>query len=91
MSDNSVMTRKQFLKKLAVGLLGVLVVGKFGTEVVQAGVSDNLNSSGGGSVIGTTPPANKKKTWIDTGNDGVMKYYDPESADWIPIRSTWDE
>lgn len=91
MSDSAAMTRKQFLQKAAVGTLGVLLFGRFGTEIVQAGVTDNLSSSGGGSVVGTTPPTNKKKTWIDTGNSGVMKYYDTATNKWVPIRSTWDE
>lgn len=87
-NQSNVMSRREFLKKTGLGALALVLFGKFEVGNVEAAtVSDNL--SGGGSHIGETPPSNVKMTWIDTGNDGVMKYYD--GSQWTPIRSTWDE
>lgn len=38
-------------------------------------------------VIGPTPPASVKITWIDTSAGGVYKYWD--GTKWTPIKSVW--
>lgn len=35
----------------------------------------------------TTAPSNTKLLWIDTGNGGIMKYYNGSA--WVAIASTW--
>ena len=65
-----------------------IFLGKFGFIGANAAtVTDNLNA--GGVHISDKPPANLKMSWIDTKNDGVMKYWNGSA--WTPIRSTWDE
>lgn len=89
MEQNEKITRKEFLKKTALGAVSIAFLSKFGINTVQAAtVTDNL-SPGGSTHIGTTPPAKLSMTWIDTANDGVMKFWDGTA--WVPIRSTWDE
>lgn len=81
-------TRKEFLKRTALGAFSLVVLSKFGIPTVHAAtVTDNLEDKG--THIGSTPPANLTRTWIDTNNDGVMKYWNGSA--WAPIRSTWDE
>ena len=41
----------------------------------------------GGSYVGSSAPSDTNILWIDTGNGGVMKYYNGSS--WTPIASTW--
>ena len=82
------MTRKEFLKKATLGAIGLALFSKFGAGAAEAAtVSDNLGK--GGHHKGASAPTNKKMLWIDTNNDGVMKYWNGSA--WTPIRSTWDE
>lgn len=84
----NMISRRDFLKKSAVGVLSLALVGKLGLDTVHAAtVTDNLNSAG--IHRGTSAPADTNMGWIDTGNSGVMKYWD--GTKWTPIRSTWDE
>lgn len=81
------MTRAEFLKGSALGALSLLFATKLGLSPAKAGVvTDNLAKTG--NWVGTTPPASKSMTWTDTGNSGVMKYWN--GSEWKPIRSTWD-
>lgn len=81
------MTRKDFLKKTTLGAVSLLVLSNM--NVLAAGsVSVNDNLATGGTYIGANAPSNKKLTWVDTANEGIMKYYD--GTEWTPIRSTWD-
>lgn len=80
------MTRAEFLKGSVMGLASLVLVTKFGGVTTQAGVKDSLSKTG--NHIGPTPPASKSMTWTDTGNSGVMKYWNGSA--WTPIRSTWD-
>ena len=48
-----------------------------------------------GIVVGDTAPENTGALWIDTtiiegeeGN-GIAKYYNEESGEWLPIAATW--
>lgn len=86
----NLITRKEFLKKAFLGGFAIMLASKFGIPKVEAAgpavVTDNR--SGGGIHIGTSAPANQKLGWIDTGNYGVMKYWN--GSGWTPIRSTWD-
>lgn len=41
----------------------------------------------GGMVIGTTAPTQTTKGWIDTGNGGVLKYYNGSA--WVAAKSVW--
>lgn len=85
---SNIVTRKEFLKKTMIGAMAIALFGKVSFNVADAAyVTDNLDGSG--NHVGTTAPSNKKMTWVDTGNSGVMKYWDGSA--WTPIRSTWDE
>lgn len=79
-------SRKDFIKKTALGALSLAALGRLSLGRVEAGCTDNL----GEDCVrkGDTPPADKSKVWIDTNNDGVMKYWN--GSTWKPIRSTWD-
>lgn len=41
----------------------------------------------GGTYIGTTAPTNTKLLWVDTGNDGVLKYYNGSA--WVATKAIW--
>lgn len=41
----------------------------------------------GGSYIGPDEPPNTKLLWIDTGNDGILKYHNGTA--WIPLKAVW--
>lgn len=41
----------------------------------------------GGSYKGTSAPSDTNILWIDTGNGGIVKYYNGSA--WTPIASTW--
>ena len=41
----------------------------------------------GGSYKGTSAPSDTNILWIDTGNGGIVKYYNGSA--WTPITSTW--
>jgi len=80
-------SRKEFLRKTAFGALSLMLVGKLGVATASAAtVTDNLGK--GGTHIGNTAPASTSMLWVDTGNEGVTKYYN--GSKWTPIRSTWD-
>lgn len=86
MDCNKLMTRREFLKKTAVGALSLALFGKFGLSTVQAAtVTDNLSSNG--IHKGATAPADINKAWIDTGNGGILKYWNGSA--WTPTRATW--
>lgn len=90
---NEQITRKEFLKKMGLfaASLGLLTRGNL--TLAHASVDDNL-SNGGGFEIGARPPANIKKGWICTDatyGAGVLYYYNPATAKWEPIKSTWTE
>ena len=86
------MSRMDFLKKGAVGLLGLIFIAKGSVDTSNAAsVRDNLNGGGGGVSVGTTAPSNKTKLWIDTSKScrGVMKCWN--GAQWSATASVWDE
>lgn len=37
--------------------------------------------------VGSTAPSNTKLLWVDTGNGGVLKYYNGSS--WIATKAVW--
>ena len=41
----------------------------------------------GGSYVGTTAPENTELLWIDTGNSGILKYYNGTS--WVATKAVW--
>lgn len=41
----------------------------------------------GGSYVGKTAPSNTEILWVDTGNGGVMKYYNGTS--WVATKAVW--
>lgn len=83
-------SRKEFLKKGAVGLAGLLLVLKDPLQAEAAVARDNLNGGGGGVHIGPDAPANKGKLWVDTTNTGrgVLKYWN--GTEWSSTASVWD-
>lgn len=65
------------------GTAGQVLAKKSGTDYdVEwiTPVSDVFSAS-------TTAPSNTKLLWIDTGNGGIMKYYNGSA--WVAIASTW--
>lgn len=69
---------------------------QFGTLPVSCGGTgvttlDSLKTAmglaNGGFVASSTAPVDTTKLWIDTGNSGIMKYYD--GAAWVAIRGTF--
>ena len=88
--DDTLISRREFIKKLAVGTLGIMALGNIGViDANAATVNDNL-SSDSGIYVGPLEPS-KNKLWIDTSNGGVTKYYDASSGTWVLTRSTWNE
>lgn len=68
---------------IAGGTTGQVLAKKSGTDYdVEwiTPVSDVFSAS-------TTAPSNTKLLWIDTGNGGIMKYYNGSA--WVAIASTW--
>lgn len=56
------------------------------------GITNANGGTGGGVVVGTTPPSNKKTLWIDTSDssgNGIAKYYDKASGQWLPVAAIW--
>ena len=48
---------------------------------------ESSGGSGSGNYIGTSAPRDTSLLWIDTGNGGIIKYYNGSS--WVPTASTW--
>lgn len=48
---------------------------------------DTKCSQSGGAYIGDVAPENTNMLWIDTGNGGILKYYDGTS--WIATKAVW--
>ena len=90
LQENSIVTRKEFLKTGAVGILGLLLFLKNPISSNAAVARDNL-SGGGGLHVGTSAPANKSKLWIDTSNPGrgTARYWN--GSEWSATASVWDE
>ena len=83
-------TRKEFLKKGTVGLLGLLVLLKEPIKAEAAVVNDNLGAGGGGVHVGTSAPASTNKLWVDTSKSGrgTLKYW--TGSAWSATASVWD-
>lgn len=90
MSETNKISRKDFLKTTSVGLLSLVLLGKFGITANAGTVTDNLRPSGEAHK-GPNPPAKTNVLWIDTANGGLTKYFDDVSGTWKPTRSTWYE
>lgn len=43
----------------------------------------------GGHIAQAEEPENKNLLWIDTANDNIIKFYDPESETWKPVGAVW--
>ena len=90
-SNDSVVTRKEFLKKGAIGALGLMFLLKNPISTEAAVTRDNLSGGGGGLHIGPEAPSNKGKLWIDTSNSGrgTARYWN--GSTWSATASVWDE
>lgn len=67
---------------------GTLPVSCGGTGVTTLeALRTALGLTNGGFVASSTAPDDTSKLWIDTGNSGIMKYYD--GSVWVPIRGTF--
>lgn len=40
-------------------------------------------------IVSNTTPEKTNVLWIDTGNGGIMKYYDSENEVWKPVYTVW--
>lgn len=56
-------------------------------EYVMEGWHEASSGSAGGHVVSSTAPSNTNLLWVDTGNGGILKYYNGSA--WTPIASTW--
>lgn len=89
------MSRKDFLRKGAFGLVGLIFTAKtlvLPTDAMTGAMArDNLGAGGGGVYVGDTAPSTKSKLWIDTSHAGrgVAKYWD--GSKWSATASVWDE
>ncbi len=75
-------TRKDFIKKLGAGALGVLAIGKGLEEQAKAAVtfSDNV---AGNIYVSAVAPVSTDGLWIDLSSGGISKYHN--GVDWIPV------
>lgn len=71
---------------------------QFGTLPVSCGgtgtttlaqLKEDMGLANGGFVASATEPEDTTKLWIDTGNSGIMKYYDSDTSSWVAIRGTF--
>lgn len=66
------------------------MVGSTGDGTINLGWGGSFFSTyypGPPYVADDQPPAGPYTLWIDTGNGGLMKYYDSEEDDWLPVKS----
>ncbi len=94
-----VLTRRDFLKKISIGALGVAALLHFGPKMqVQAGVNDNTQD--GQIFSNPVPPTDTELMWRNTGTSvntygkggvavpkGALCYYDGDG--WKPNTATW--
>lgn len=84
------MTRKDFLKNAGVGAAALALANKMaGADKALAAVSSNASGGGGGGgfELSATAPDDTDVLWIDTGNEGVARYWN--GSKWAFVRSTW--
>lgn len=63
---------------------GTLPINCGGTgAVTPEGIRANLGLAKSGFVIAETAPTATNSLWIDTGNGGILKYYD--GTQWTPV------
>ena len=79
------MTRRDFLKKIGAGIMGLGMLCLFPMEEIRAAtVTDNL--ADGGLYVGNIPPANRTLLWMDTNSSPAMpKYW--TGVDWAVCNS----
>lgn len=84
-ATSSLMTRKEFLKKVGIGSLAALFFSKMSLEKVFANttVTDNLASAGAsnGYYVGNTPPSVTNKLWVNTADNKRIYYFN--GNDWV--------
>lgn len=51
------------------------------------GTWTTIETGVGGSYVGSSAPSNTEILWIDTGNGGVLKYYN--GTKWTPSKAVW--
>ena len=94
------MTRKEFLKKIGIGMAGAAAVVGMGSVPVVASVGQT--SSEGNIVSGAVAPADHTKMWLNTGSGqnqagidgravpaGALCYFDVAGNGWKPTTATW--
>lgn len=63
---------------------GTLPISCGGTgAVTPAGIRANLGLSNSGFNVSATAPTATNSLWIDTGNGGILKYYN--GSQWVPV------
>lgn len=76
MDMQATISRKDFLKKTALGALGLMLLSK--TQIANAAggavVVDNLGNAEA-VYKGDAAPANTESMWIDTSTNGIPRYY----------------
>ena len=96
--ETNVISRKDFLKKVAYGSLGLLALIKLGTIPVHAEPVSEDNSI----VQSNAAPEDHSVMWLNTGSginadgvngmavpNGAMCYWDAEGNGWKPTAATW--
>ena len=82
---NKKITRKDLLKKGAAAAACLAVFGHTG-KAMAAGMTFNDNVKPE-IYISDTEPSGVNGLWVDTANNGVIKYHD--GAEWVPTAAVW--
>ena len=77
MDMQATISRKDFLKKTALGALGLMLLSK--TQIANAaGATPVVDNLGDAEAVysGKSAPANTSSLWVDTSTGGIPRYYD---------------
>ena len=99
--ENVVLSRRDFIKKMTCGLVGVLALAKFGTTPVMANTVTEVKDEGN-IVQSAVAPNDHSKMWLNNGTDentygvdgedvpaGTLCYWDDAGGGWRPTTTTW--
>lgn len=56
---------------------------------VPAGITANQLPSVQGYIVSSTPPDSQYVLWVDSSDDGVLKYFNSETNLWEAVNTVW--